>query len=392
MDVLETLASVLNYILEFIAQAMYILLRANYNFMTVLIRCATVVLNNITSVLDAALHLSHSYINDFCTFIKEFFAVICLVMSYIAHVLHSLYIMFLSLFQSLFDVGQFVLSAVHIAYSSLCYVTNYVAVALTYASKLIFQAVILLLMFFPNVFMCLYNMLLRGAICVFHYILMFLSHFKYVIIDTAHVVKVESANVFYSVPLKAYIGLLILLVLYYKRKPVVQHSVKGFVLLTFFLRYAVRTVCFLFYASFSYMLSLITKPFLWVLQLLRRYLSSLTRNENPQQNWFSVIWGKFSFTGVFRKTLGSVFHHSKSTSVNLSDPDQVAHLRYLEQKLNEERDRHLCIVCQDAVRAVLLLPCRHLCLCNECWQSLRDRSTGCPVCRRSVYDAFDVYV
>eukprot|EP00775_Hariotina_reticulata_P007565 gene7565-7772_t len=51
-----------------------------------------------------------------------------------------------------------------------------------------------------------------------------------------------------------------------------------------------------------------------------------------------------------------------------------------------------CVVCLDAPRSVLLLPCKHLALCEECSQSLqassRDKGTGsgscCPVCRVQV--------
>jgi hypothetical protein len=38
-----------------------------------------------------------------------------------------------------------------------------------------------------------------------------------------------------------------------------------------------------------------------------------------------------------------------------------------------------CIVCMDAPRSVLLLPCKHLALCNECWQCKEMKQ--CPCCR-----------
>jgi hypothetical protein len=37
-----------------------------------------------------------------------------------------------------------------------------------------------------------------------------------------------------------------------------------------------------------------------------------------------------------------------------------------------------CIVCMDAPRSVLLLPCKHLALCSHCWlQNMKE----CPCCR-----------
>lgn len=33
------------------------------------------------------------------------------------------------------------------------------------------------------------------------------------------------------------------------------------------------------------------------------------------------------------------------------------------------------------VRDTLILPCRHLCLCNSCADSLRYQANNCPICR-----------
>lgn len=32
-------------------------------------------------------------------------------------------------------------------------------------------------------------------------------------------------------------------------------------------------------------------------------------------------------------------------------------------------------------RDTLILPCRHLCLCNSCADSLRYQANNCPICR-----------
>lgn len=33
------------------------------------------------------------------------------------------------------------------------------------------------------------------------------------------------------------------------------------------------------------------------------------------------------------------------------------------------------------VRDTLILPCRHLCLCNSCANTLRYQANNCPICR-----------
>ncbi|XP_054445510.1 E3 ubiquitin-protein ligase MGRN1 isoform X1 [Pteronotus mesoamericanus] len=40
-----------------------------------------------------------------------------------------------------------------------------------------------------------------------------------------------------------------------------------------------------------------------------------------------------------------------------------------------------CVVCLSDLRDTLILPCRHLCLCNSCADTLRYQASNCPICR-----------
>ena len=40
-----------------------------------------------------------------------------------------------------------------------------------------------------------------------------------------------------------------------------------------------------------------------------------------------------------------------------------------------------CVVCMADSRDTVVLPCRHLCLCNPCAEVLRYQSNKCPICR-----------
>lgn len=50
----------------------------------------------------------------------------------------------------------------------------------------------------------------------------------------------------------------------------------------------------------------------------------------------------------------------------------------------------LCVVCHSEQRCVLLLPCRHFCLCKSCSRLLD--CGPCPVCRSTVSERLPVYV
>ncbi|RCN26708.1 zinc finger, C3HC4 type, partial [Ancylostoma caninum] len=40
-----------------------------------------------------------------------------------------------------------------------------------------------------------------------------------------------------------------------------------------------------------------------------------------------------------------------------------------------------CIICMSDVRDTVILPCRHLCICNNCADTLRYKLNNCPICR-----------
>ena len=61
-----------------------------------------------------------------------------------------------------------------------------------------------------------------------------------------------------------------------------------------------------------------------------------------------------------------------------------AKLRCERAKLADALEGKLCCICQDAEREVLLLPCKHFCLCSKCasHESLR----ACPICRGEIQE------
>ena len=49
-----------------------------------------------------------------------------------------------------------------------------------------------------------------------------------------------------------------------------------------------------------------------------------------------------------------------------------------------------CIICMSEVKDTIVLPCRHMCLCYDCANTIRNRSDRCPLCRQGIaVDAFN---
>mmetsp|Transcript_7441 Transcript_7441/g.13171 ORF Transcript_7441/g.13171 Transcript_7441/m.13171 type:complete len:167 (-) Transcript_7441:39-539(-) len=70
------------------------------------------------------------------------------------------------------------------------------------------------------------------------------------------------------------------------------------------------------------------------------------------------------------------------------------HKEKLKEKLLKEQLESaaaaVCVVCQENVKSVLILPCRHLCLCQGC--SENDELRTCPLCRENIKSKIQTFV
>jgi hypothetical protein len=48
--------------------------------------------------------------------------------------------------------------------------------------------------------------------------------------------------------------------------------------------------------------------------------------------------------------------------------------------LDIEEDAHLCVVCMEEPRSIVLVPCGHMALCKECCEHIMQEKKECPMC------------
>jgi hypothetical protein len=49
-------------------------------------------------------------------------------------------------------------------------------------------------------------------------------------------------------------------------------------------------------------------------------------------------------------------------------------------------DDHLCVVCLENARNIVLIPCGHMVLCDVCCDDIMANSNECPMCREKIED------
>lgn len=52
----------------------------------------------------------------------------------------------------------------------------------------------------------------------------------------------------------------------------------------------------------------------------------------------------------------------------------------------------LCVVCLERKKTILVMPCRHLCLCEMCATELKRYQNVCPLCRHEYSNLLVIYL
>ena len=118
-------------------------------------------------------------------------------------------------------------------------------------------------------------------------------------------------------------------------------------------------------------------------------ISQSTSQENGQNGHLSdTTRGGSSSSSDVDDTVQESTDSIKSNTELAHDTEYFRkRLHRANEELSQERDKFLCVVCQDLKREVILRPCNHYCLCLECSKALRE----CPICKKRIRNTEKIY-
>jgi hypothetical protein len=102
------------------------------------------------------------------------------------------------------------------------------------------------------------------------------------------------------------------------------------------------------------------------------------QDESLLLNYYSSLkGGKYSSKGTKPKESASD-NTSKRKDENTGNLLVNTRLQELEAQLMREKESKQCVVCLDRPRMMMMRPCNHYCICEECSMNL----SRCPICTK----------
>lgn len=202
----------------------------------------------------------------------------------------------------------------------------------------------------PNFLMTLFDYVLLGAICILDSLKRIAIFLARKAVDLA----LSVWNYFVDVPLNCLIGLVILYIAYRKRarlRILLIQSSQAFL--------SISRTCFNIFRSYRIR--------------ARRGQVEIPREVSPPPLLAE--------------------HHQLVTPSASSGPSPRKPIKQRSSNgSGSPTSLQTCVVCLERKKSVLVMPCKHLCLCKTCSDQLLQYQNHCPMCRKDIAELISVYV
>lgn len=120
-----------------------------------------------------------------------------------------------------------------------------------------------------------------------------------------------------------------------------------------------------------------TQPFVWLIITLTVLMYCERWSKRFLWTVYAIYYRKYM---VLRTKISTRFEFLFLSFYMLK---QCLYMLFSQASIDDDTDDNgsECVICMCDTRDTLILPCRHLCLCNSCADSLRYQANNCPICR-----------
>ena len=109
--------------------------------------------------------------------------------------------------------------------------------------------------------------------------------------------------------------------------------------------------------------------------------------EMERQKQAAVAQEDYRMAGSLKQSIAELVKQKEEMERQTQAQDRKPSVEEVDSKPSAEEEAVECVVCLDARRTNILMPCRHVCVCEACAATLRL----CPICRGEVRDQFVVF-
>ena len=383
MGIIHVLAETLNFFTIHVFLLLQKFFHLNFTFVSFIVKCIQDLKETVLEYIIPILNILQCYYQDLIIFLYEVFEIIHFLVTTTSSILHSICIKIIDIINNFTDLLQTVYQNIIIFFTSVQNSALQACDLTIYFIQLIFNSLLLILQLIPNLLILLFDIF---KIC-FYYLLDFLSNSAASVTENIFYVSSRCSEAIYNIPVKAYIGALLLAVLFHQYKIVLKYLKAYFALLVLFLFeignyiihvafFCLKPVVVMSVTAFN-----ISKRILYLkeTQTANEDGPHFSGEQNPQIVQCNIFHRYSSRIKIFFK---------KYLIKGKYAEEQI---EQLQKELLAEREKHTCIICFDRPRSIIIHPCRHMCICDECSANWYTDLRRCPLCRQTIFDVYSVY-
>lgn len=384
MGVIHVLAETLNFFTIHVFWLLQKFFHCNFTFVSFILKCVQDLKEAIIEYVLPILNILHCYYQDLIIFIYEVIDIIQFSVNTTLSVLHSICLKIIYVINNftdlLYAIYQNIIGFLISIQNSVLQTYDLII----YLIQLIYGSLLLILQLIPNLLILLFDI---SKIC-FYYLLETLLHSARTFAENIYHVSTRCSEAVYSIPVKAYIGALLLAVLFHQHRIVLKYLKAYFALLILLL---LEVGNYIIYALFMCL-----KPVRIMFIIISKALKRIMFSQETQV----LDEGSSHFVGernsqlvqtsnIFQRYFLGIKNFLKKCLIKGKHAEEQ--IEQLQKELLAEREKHTCIICFDRPRSIIIHPCRHMCICEECSSNWYTNLQRCPLCRQTIYDVYSVY-